>query len=260
MFNNEMKYTLEEIRMWLENFEKGSMERELLETWATEPLSLKKSSIFGRDMVKAYVVHRMALQWRSPEISAKFDPSTKGQPVHKFDPTDKGQPQVTIHQLVDQFKDSALIGTSVSDNAMLTYMNTYVGWDIEQQDARCASRVSAFDVDGPCLVATPYDAKRERFPQTVERSMATCWVVKRMGMSVDELEADWIRGEHVRHSNLIFGLDPLLPRDEISDEKLQHVPADDVERMTVLKLEALGVVKGVREIIDPVPFQTFQFS
>lgn len=260
MLNSQMKCTLIEIRMWLENFEKGSMERGLLETWATEPLSFKNSSIIGRDMVKAYLVHRMTLQWRSPEISAKFDPTTKGQPVHKFDPTDKGQPQVTIHQLMEQFKDRALIGMSVTDSAMLTYMDTYVGWDIEQQDARCASRVSAFDVDGPCLVATPYDAKRERFPQTVERSMATCWVVKKLGMSVDELEAAWMRGEHVRHSNVIFGLDSLLPRDEISDTELKHVPADAVKRMTVLKLEVLGVVKGVWEIIDPVPFQTFQFS
>jgi hypothetical protein len=50
-------------------------------------------------------------------------------------------------------------------------------WD-EEGEARRRQRVSAFDVDGPCLVATPFDSTVERLPHPEERSMSVCWVVE----------------------------------------------------------------------------------
>lgn len=53
--------------------------------------------------------------------------------------------------------------------------------DTIQKDKRLAARVSAFDVDGPCLVATPFDAEIERLPRPSIRAMSSAWVVEMAG-------------------------------------------------------------------------------
>jgi hypothetical protein len=50
--------------------------------------------------------------------------------------------------------------------------------DTDQRDKRLAARVAAFDVDRPCLVATPFDAEMEKLPRPSLRTMASAWVVE----------------------------------------------------------------------------------
>ena len=49
--------------------------------------------------------------------------------------------------------------------------------------------VAAFDVDAPCLVATPFDSDMERLPRPEDRSMSVCWIVERIDRE-QEKDAD----------------------------------------------------------------------
>lgn len=46
----------------------------------------------------------------------------------------------------------------------------------EEAEVKCAQRVSVFDVDGPCITATPFDSDIdsdiERLPHPEDRSMS----------------------------------------------------------------------------------------
>lgn len=53
--------------------------------------------------------------------------------------------------------------------------------DTVQKDRRLAARVSAFHVDGPCLVATFFYAEMERLPRPSIRAMSSAWVVEIAG-------------------------------------------------------------------------------
>lgn len=59
-------------------------------------------------------------------------------------------------------------------------------WTVEAEDKRVAERVAAFDVDGPCVVATPFDSNWEMLPRPDVRSMSACWVVE----PVEDVESD----------------------------------------------------------------------
>lgn len=48
-----------------------------------------------------------------------------------------------------------------------------------EREINLQKMVAAFDVDGSCLVVTPFDSDMERLPHPALRSMATAWVVKR---------------------------------------------------------------------------------
>jgi hypothetical protein len=48
----------------------------------------------------------------------------------------------------------------------------------ENNEARARGLVSAFDVDGPCLVAIPHNCDWEMLPRPELRSMSICWVVE----------------------------------------------------------------------------------
>ena len=50
------------------------------------------------------------------------------------------------------------------------------------------SKVAAFDVDGPCLVVTPFDSDMERLPHPARRSMSTAWVVERVPDDQEQIE------------------------------------------------------------------------
>ncbi|KAK2001303.1 hypothetical protein LX36DRAFT_363224 [Colletotrichum falcatum] len=235
-------HTLEVVRDLLQqrgmfvfnNAKAGDWTRQLLEPWATEPLSLERSNIISRDVVKSFLAQYLIIQMRSPEAFGRYQDASRA-------------------------SREAAMGWSSGVGAMLHYIDTYVGWDIERQDDRCAARVSAFDVDGPCLVATPFDASRERLPHTEERGMSAGWVVERRGMEVDDAEAQWIRAEFVRLRRLALGGAVRDPYEEIPEFELRHVPEDVVDGMTALKLKVLAAVKGTWEVIDPVPFQSYVF-
>lgn len=53
-----------------------------------------------------------------------------------------------------------------------------------------AGEEAIFDVDGPCLIAVPFDACLERFPHPPERCMRVCWLVDhapKPGVSLTDL-------------------------------------------------------------------------
>ena len=58
------------------------------------------------------------------------------------------------------------------------YLHLAVNLNDPHAKDRVIERVSVFDVDGPCLVATPYDAEMERLPRPKIRSMRTAWIVE----------------------------------------------------------------------------------
>jgi hypothetical protein len=118
-------------------------------------------------------------------------------------------------------KQEAKISSWAGTLAHMYYMDRYVGWKFEDQEARWVNSVPAFDVDGPCEIMIPYDADRERIPQPEYRDMRVCWVVENTSE----------RGE----------------RDITGDS-----PSDEPPQYRVLER-----VKGVWEIMEPAPFQCF---
>lgn len=58
----------------------------------------------------------------------------------------------------------------------------------EEAEARRAQRVSVFDVDGPCTIATPYDSDNERLPHSKDRSMSICWIVEPVNQKENEIQ------------------------------------------------------------------------
>ncbi|KAE9582101.1 hypothetical protein CGMCC3_g2182 [Colletotrichum fructicola] len=53
-------------------------------------------------------------------------------------------------------------------------------WTAEADEARAQELLSIFDVDGPCVIATPFNAEWETLPHSALRSMSTCWVVEEL--------------------------------------------------------------------------------
>ncbi|KAK5625425.1 hypothetical protein RRF57_001141 [Xylaria bambusicola] len=54
-------------------------------------------------------------------------------------------------------------------------------WEAAAEEARVRNLVSAFDVEGPCLVMTPYNADWEMLPRPALRSKSVCWVIESAG-------------------------------------------------------------------------------
>ncbi|KAI0403812.1 hypothetical protein F4802DRAFT_279348 [Xylaria palmicola] len=210
--------------------------RRLIEPLATKPSSRCLSNIVGRDGVKQILTHHFTQQWRSPE---RVEMELQKQGFGML---------------------GAALGYSSVCEAMMHYIPTYVGWDLESHDKVCSDRVSAFDVDSPCLIATPFDASRERLPSAEERGMASCWVVRRQGCHIEDEEKDWLREEFVRLRRLLLGASPDESLDDITALELENVSVDVVEDMRALRLKVEGFVKGTWEILDPMPFQAYLFS
>ncbi|KAK3387291.1 hypothetical protein B0H63DRAFT_469724 [Podospora didyma] len=73
-------------------------------------------------------------------------------------------------------------GEARTVSAVMSFMRNTLG--AEQRDAvRARDLVSAFDVDGPCLVAVPYNGDWEVLPRPSLRSMSVCWVVEPVVLS-----------------------------------------------------------------------------
>lgn len=209
--------------------------KQTLDPWVGKPMSLDESSVIGRDIVKTALYEEVRHQLRDPASFKRLrSPTIPGSVASVFSP---------------------------AQEAFVNYIQTYVGWDIAEQESCVRRRISAFDVDGPCEVATPFDGTRERIPHSYERTLSSCWVVEAKGTSVPDEEADWIRKEFVRFRRLILG-GSLWPTEspDPSELELQHVPERLIEDVSPLRLEVLRQVHGVWDIIDPAPFQSYLFS
>ncbi|KAI1097648.1 hypothetical protein F4804DRAFT_156169 [Jackrogersella minutella] len=51
---------------------------------------------------------------------------------------------------------------------------------LEDAEQQVRKRISTFDVEGPCLMATPWNQEWEKLPHADFRSMSVCWVVEPM--------------------------------------------------------------------------------
>jgi len=56
----------------------------------------------------------------------------------------------------------------------------------EETEAERFRKVAVFDMDGPCLVATPFDSDKEWLPRPEDRSMDICWVIEHVGNDEEE--------------------------------------------------------------------------
>ena len=61
----------------------------------------------------------------------------------------------------------------------------------EEKETRRSEQVSVFDVDGPCIVATPFDANREILPHSEDRGASVCWVVE-PAVSIEDTKQEMI--------------------------------------------------------------------
>ena len=116
--------------------------------------------------------------------------------------------------------------------------------------------VSVFDVDGPCVVATPFNSMWERLPRPELRSMSVCWVIEPVafpsGTALLDQNALEIPGVVHKH-------DGCRPEKRLDGIYLNHHEAYyDRYRNFPLSYRVLDKVKGMWQIMD-CPTQSYIF-
>lgn len=123
-----------------------------------------------------------------------------------------------------------------------------------EREINLQKMVAAFDVDGPCLVVTPFDSDMERLPHPALRSMATAWVVKREPDDQEQIETRRNGSLSCEGSLSLNGAQKDCKGKTISEETdydragcglndSNHSPRD-------IKLSVTRRVRGVWEIMD----------
>ncbi|KAH7310974.1 hypothetical protein BKA65DRAFT_162144 [Rhexocercosporidium sp. MPI-PUGE-AT-0058] len=130
-------------------------------------------------------------------------------------------------------------------------------WSREADEARERELVSVFDVDGPCVVATPYNSEWEGFPRSTLRSMSTCWVAELVDDSAGREDSspdvsppvEEVGGKGEREESV----------EEIPDASTAEAePEDGVGDQEVSLYRVLSKVRGLRQVMD-VPFEVCFF-
>lgn len=107
------------------------------------------------------------------------------------------------------------------------------------EDDGIRKRISVFDVDGPCTVATPYVTGWEILPHPRPRSMSVCWVVQRVGD----------KGGSEKQS--------LKRKRRLSDGS--DAAGEDQMAQEEMKYKVLGKVHGMWEVME-APWQLYLFQ
>ncbi|KAI4909023.1 hypothetical protein J4E85_011675 [Alternaria conjuncta] len=165
-------------------------------------------------------------------------------------------------------------GLSKHRHTMVAYASTTALdlWSDRKERIRQKTLMSTFDVDGPCLVATPYNSEWEILPHPRLRSASVCWVVELKESSGGATRT------HIKKEDDSTDLNPgLASGSEVGEkEKAKEVTSDNsqeaksssgVEYHTPknrlgqrdLDLRVLAKVKGLWQIMD-VPSQMYLFS
>ncbi|KAI4712829.1 hypothetical protein J4E89_001804 [Alternaria sp. Ai002NY15] len=145
-------------------------------------------------------------------------------------------------------------------------------WSDRKERLRERTLLAAFDVDGPCLVATPYDPEREVLPRPKLRSTSTCWVVEvkedgcggAVGMSSEvEDAAPGVMGYDAADGTEAGGKGKERAVDN-SPETEPDMETDDAKARKLLERRDLDLcvlrkVKGLWWIMD-LPSQVYLFS
>ncbi|KLU88765.1 hypothetical protein MAPG_07749 [Magnaporthiopsis poae ATCC 64411] len=125
----------------------------------------------------------------------------------------------------------------------------------EVEEERAQRLVSTFNVDGPCVVATPFSSAWEMLPHPEIRSMSTCWVVEEVDDEPSMKEAGGGLGQFTGRK---ADKGKLKEGDEEGDkeEKLDNsgsVGRDNTYEPRIYKV--VGKVKGLWELIPSTPFK-----
>lgn len=134
----------------------------------------------------------------------------------------------------------------------------------EAEYARRKERVAAFDVDGPCIIATPFNHEWEVLPHPALRSMSVCWVVEPVKKLVpNNRQAQSDNGEGMSTQVARKGKEPATARD-MEDTSDSETSGDDQPEPRVRTededtlFQVVNKVKGVWQIMDPM-FQLYSF-
>ncbi|KAL8294968.1 hypothetical protein RB597_008376 [Gaeumannomyces tritici] len=148
--------------------------------------------------------------------------------------------------------DGSDLSASVDISSMVSLCQAIVGEtaiaDMDPaRDAEMSRRlVSAFDVDGPCVVATPYDASMEVLPRPPVRSMSTCWVVEELpALGVEDTLAEGGRQEGPDGGGSSSG----HARHEQDEGEQKERPTARMEILT-RRYKVVRKVRGVRQIME----------
>lgn len=90
-------------------------------------------------------------------------------------------------------------GVDERKRAALSEISYYQEWSDENEDRRSTSLASLLDVDGPCLVAVPFNGAWEILPRPTIRAMSICWVVEKWPSVGDGDGASLEKEEEVYH-------------------------------------------------------------
>ncbi|KAG9775816.1 hypothetical protein KCU95_g13637, partial [Aureobasidium melanogenum] len=109
------------------------------------------------------------------------------------------------------------------------------------QDLR--GELGAFDVDGPTMVAIPYDLALETLPRALERSMSVCWMINHDPSSeasmADEDKTDTIKDTTTAGSRVVAHDGNALE------------PVEEVSRM--IRWRVVGKVRGCWPVMEMMP-------
>lgn len=174
---------------------------------------------------------------------------------------------------------SGLEGTSddISEDHAAEFNNSGLAWygevlkrglfAPEAEETRVRQLTSTFNVDGPCVVATPFNPDWEVLPHPDLRSMSICWVVE----SVQEQVMD----ESSRVGETSGEVSQVLVQDGGKGKEPERLPessklgvpqrsgdasgTSEVESIQALRVyRVLEKVKGMWQIMD-LPMQEFSF-
>ncbi|KAK6863562.1 hypothetical protein PG995_000090 [Apiospora arundinis] len=156
-------------------------------------------------------------------------------------------------------KDSTL--TTTVNSGTMTYFIEALAWGSlftpEADHVRRKELVAVFDVDGPCIVATPFNHEFEVLPHPSLRSMSVCWViepVKKLLSNDGQAQIDG--GEGVSTQVSRKGKEPATTRNLADTSDFgTHSENQQSSRMRTEDEDTLfqvrNKVKGMWQIMDP---------
>jgi hypothetical protein len=129
------------------------------------------------------------------------------------------------------------------------------------EERRSQNLVSAFDVEGPCLIATPYNANWEVLPRPELRSMSVCWVIDPLLIQARSEEDKILvkRWEENFWGRKSKGKAPQGTVEKDNLEETKKCKREEYEENLMPAYRVLRKVKGVWQIMD-LPSQEYVFS
>ncbi|KAI0872376.1 hypothetical protein GGS24DRAFT_18569 [Hypoxylon argillaceum] len=126
-------------------------------------------------------------------------------------------------------------------------------WSAESEDRRIRDLVSTFDVGGPCMILTPYNADWEMLPRPDLRSMSTCWVIEPVDSDDPKPSASPSTPPQSATNELLESEGDIKQASTSSlgesEEMVREgsTPASDTEQV----YRVLGKVRGLWRLMDP---------